>query len=437
MGEERRRSAASKCFHHLSRDYTEPIRDPLWNNIYLTPGLKRLISLPPFQKLGRIKQLGPAFHVYPGAVHTRLNHSLGVFHLARQLILSLLTASEESGAGGELVFLSTEGIKSFLAASLLHDLGHFPFAHSLKELPLKSHEALGAEGILREPLASSLKEDMGCDPSRIAAIIDEERDAEDDEEVLYFRRLLSGVLDPDKLDYLNRDAYFCGVPYGMQDTEYVLHKIRPHIGRGIAIEREGLTAVENILFSKYLMYRTVYWHRVVRIATAMIKQAVNLAMAEGRLQPERLYWLDDEEFFSRFSSVDYRPFELIGLTSRRSLFKTGFEEPYSEELHGPFRPLDSRLGESERLAGLFSSRLQRSVAPWEIIIDIPEPISFEIDLPVSGGAGGENEILPFSGSGSVFSPPVIAGFTSSLRMVRIFAPEDIIAEIRRKDDYFR
>jgi uncharacterized protein len=437
MGEERRRFGDSKCFHHLSREYTEPIRDPLWNNIYLSPGLKRLISLPPFQKLGRIKQLGPAFHVYPGAVHTRLNHSLGVLHLARQLILSLLSESEESEEGGDVRFLSTEGVKSFLAAALLHDLGHFPFAHSLKELPLKSHEALGAEGILREPLASSLKEDIGCEPSRVAAIIDEQRDAGDDEEVRYFRRLLSGVLDPDKLDYLNRDAYFCGVPYGIQDTEYVLHKIRPHLSRGMAIEREGLTAVENILFSKYLMYRTVYWHRVVRIATAMIKQAVNLAMSEGRLQPEKLYWLDDEEFFSRFSGDDYRPFELISLTSGRSLYKTGFEEAYREELHGPYRSLDSRLKESERLAGFFSSRLRRSVAPWEIIIDIPEPISFEIDLPVLGGAGGENEILPFSRSGSVFSPPVIEGFTSSLRMVRIFAPADIIGEIRRKDDYFR
>jgi HD superfamily phosphohydrolase len=420
-------SVHGKTFLHLIRDYTEPIRDPLWKNIYVSKGMKKLISLAPFQKLGRIKQLGPAFHVYPGAVHTRLNHSLGVFHLARKLLLSLLEKEESSDSlRGELAFVSTEGVKSFLTAALFHDLGHFPFAHSLKELPLKSHEAIGAEGLTSEPIASTIRNELRCDPARVAAIIDEEIDPEGDEEVVFFRRLLSGVLDPDKLDYLNRDAYFCGVPYGIQDTEYVFHKILPHREWGISLERDGLTAVENILFSKYLMYSNVYWHRVVRIATAMIKRPLNMAMEEGKLNPADLYWLDDEEFFGRFSADRFRPYRLIGDVSSRRLYKTVYEAPYNEELHGKFLPLPSRLAESERIASALSNRLGRSVKPWEVIIDIPEPISFEIDLPIVD----RGETLPFAQSGSVFSKPVVEGFTNSMRMLRIFAPESRAGDIR-------
>ncbi len=419
--------AHSETFLHLIRDYTEPVRDPLWKNIYLSKGMKRLISLAPFQKLGRIKQLGPAFHVYPGAVHTRLNHSLGVFHLARLLFLSLLEREERvEGIGGELDFIDTEGVKSFLTAALLHDLGHFPFAHSLKELPLDSHEALGAEGILSEPIAPVIREEIGCEPKRVAAIIDEEMDAEADEQVLYFRRLLSGVMDPDKLDYLNRDAYFCGVPYGIQDTEYVFNKMRPHRDWGVALEKDGLIAVENILFSKYLMYRSVYWHRVVRIATAMIKRPLNMAMAESKLQPGTLYWLDDEEFFARFSPDDYLPYRLISDVASRRLYKTAYEIPFEEGRHGKYLSLDTRLAESERIASDLSKRSGLSVAPWELIIDIPEPISFEIELSIVE----EEKSLPFKESGSVFSSPVVEGFTSSMRMFRIFVPQRLLEPLR-------
>ena len=75
---------------HLERDYTEPVRDPLWSNILLSPELKIVTQQSAFQKLGRIKQLGPAFHVYPGATHTRLAHSFGVFHIAKLMIHTLI-----------------------------------------------------------------------------------------------------------------------------------------------------------------------------------------------------------------------------------------------------------------------------------------------------------------------------------------------------------
>ena len=131
---------------HLDKDYSEPIRDPLWKHIHLSPGLMELVASGPFQKLSRIKQLGVANLVYPGATHTRFSHSLGVFHLAKRMIRSLLR-NEESD------LLSLEGVKSFLCAALLHDLGHFPFTHSLKELSLRDHEALTAEIVTSSPIS--------------------------------------------------------------------------------------------------------------------------------------------------------------------------------------------------------------------------------------------------------------------------------------------
>ncbi len=411
----------NSIFRHLIHDYTEPIRDPLWHHIYLSPGVKRLVALESFQKLGRIKQLGPAFHVYPGAVHTRLNHSLGVFHLSRMLLLALLERSDE-------LPLTLEGVKAFLSAALLHDLGHFPFAHSLKELPLKEHEQLTAEAVLSEPIAGALREWVGCSPEVVAAIVDEHMQLPEDIEVPFYRRLLSGVLDPDKLDYLNRDAFFCGVPYGMQDTQFVLHKMLPHPSQGVALEEDGVTAVENVLFSKYQMYRTVYWHRAVRIATAMIKQAVYSGMISKKITSQDLYWLDDEEFFRTFPADSYAPFQLIEQVMHRQLYKTAYEQSFDPQnsAHTDLTDLPHRNSVQEKLAAQLSTQVQRTVQPYEVLIDIPEPISFEVDLPIYQ----QDQFIPFTESGSVFSGPVVKGFTDSLRKVRIYLPADLSTRVK-------
>jgi HD superfamily phosphohydrolase len=278
-------ASMAQILEHLNNDYTEAIRDPLWQNIYLTPGQKELVALPEFQKLAGIKQLGPAYLVYPGATHTRLNHSLGVFHTAKRIIRRI--AVDE-----RLPDLSLEGIKAFLAAALLHDLGHFPYTHSFKDLPLVDHEILTGRIILNDGFRRVLKEKVGVEPETVAAIVDESLPVSDRDEITFFRRILSGVLDPDKLDYLNRDAFFCGVPYGIQDTDFFIDKIVP-TPEALALDEAGMGSVESLLFAKYQMYRSVYWHRTVRIATAMIKKAVLLGLAEGDLDKEKLYGLDD------------------------------------------------------------------------------------------------------------------------------------------------
>ncbi|MDR2103766.1 MAG: HD domain-containing protein, partial [Treponema sp.] len=246
----------------LQNGYTDPVRDVLWGHIYLTPALAALTKSLPFMRLCRIFQLGPVYYVYPGATHTRASHSIGVYHLARRLLINLV----ERGAGD---WISPQGVHSFLCASLLHDLGHFPYTHSLKELPLRAHEELTGEIILTEPV-KSLVAATGGDPYFTAAIVDTKLPGGHEGELQFYRKLLSGTLDPDKLDYLNRDARYCGVPYGAQDVDFILDRLQPSRERGVDIDSRGIPSVESILFSKYLMYRTVYWHRFLRSATAMI-----------------------------------------------------------------------------------------------------------------------------------------------------------------------
>jgi HD superfamily phosphohydrolase len=417
---------------HLIRDYTEPIKDPVWNNILLSPALLRVVALPAFQKLNGIRQLGPTYLVYPGATHTRLSHSLGVFHLARRLALHLLA---QAPGGMPDAAREPEAVRAFLCAALLHDLGHYPFAHSLKELRVASHESLTAEGLLREEVSGVLRREAGADPELVAAIVDAHRAGPGGEALAFYRRLLSGVLDPDKLDYLNRDAYFCGVPHGVQDVDFALAELRA-LPSGLGVTRKGLTAVESILFSKYLMYRSVYWHKTVRIATAMIKKAVLLALEAGALRPDELYGLDDQEFFALAARTAFPPLELAGRVARRRLFKQVASRPLdpSEPLHTRMSSLPARLEAEQAIAREASRLLGRPVPAWSIIIDIPEPISFEIDLPVlDPGGAGENgpgrerpgdRSRPFAESDSVFTEATVRGFGSALRRISLIAEAD-------------
>lgn len=404
-----------KIRDYLAYGFTEPFRDPLWKHIYLTPGLKRLTAAPAFQKLSGIKQLGPTYMVYPGATHTRLNHSLGVFALARRIIQAIISFDP----AGEF---TKSGVKAFLCAALLHDLGHFPYAHSLKELPLKAHEVLTAEIILDTPLFGLIERHAQTDPLMVASIIDESKDSCGSAEIDVYRNILSGVLDPDKLDYLSRDAYFCGVPYGVQDVDFVIHKLRYHKTEGLVLDEQGLHAVENVLFSKYLMYRSVYWHKVVRIATAMIKKAVYSGIRDGAVIPSDLYGLDDYEFFSRYSSGSFAYSSLVNDVWQRKLYKVVAEQPFQpgNPDHEKLLDLDTRSAHEKQICESLH------IDPSKLILDIPEPVSFEIDLQIDTGG----RLVSFTEAGSVFSRDVIKGFTGALRKMRVMAHPDILETIQ-------
>lgn len=404
-----------QVLRHLSRDYFRPVRDPLWKHIYLSDGLMAIFDTSEFQQLSRIKQLGPSYLVYPGATHTRLAHSLGVYHIAFRVMQTLL-------AHDGCPQVNVESVRAYLCAAMLHDLGHFPYTHSLKELPLTDHEKLAGQMIRDGKLATVIRDEVKTDPEMVAAIVDESLPFDGNREVRFFRALLSGSLDPDKLDYLNRDAYFCGVPYGTQDIDFALSRIVPLGDDGIALERSGVSAVENVLFSKYLMYRAVYWHRTVRVATAMIKKGLYLSLSQGLIDPGDLYGLSDESFYTGFSARSEAPFELIRRVYDRKLHSLVAECPFnpSLEAHSRLETLDNRTAVERRIANEIASRTGTHVEDTEVVIDVPEGISFEVEFPVIDG----ERIISYPESDTVFTPTVVADFTRTLRRIRLMvAPE--------------
>jgi hypothetical protein len=390
----------------IEGECTVAVRDPIWGTLYLPPYLARALRSPEFSRLDGIRQLGPAAAVYPGATHTRYGHSIGVYHIAKRVILALASRDEASPLG-------IDGARAFLAAALFHDLGHFPYAHSLKELPLAPHEALSSEAILGGTLRGIL-EDAGIDSELCASII-HKGSGGDCAELRFYRGILSGVLDPDKLDYLNRDAYYCGVPYGVQDVDFAITRMHPGPD-GIEIDARGIQSVESVLFSKYLMYRSVYWHKEVRSATAMIKKAVCRALGSGDLTESDLYGLVDSGF-ERLFEGRREPWA--------SLAQAAFARSYHEcvaELHvagidPSLEGLGARLALEEALAR------ELGLGDEDIAIDIPEPASFETSLMV------RDQGKAFMDSGTVFGRDTVRAFTDKLRIARVLVRREFASSI--------
>ena len=269
----------------------EVVRDPLWNNIRLDAEALAVLDTPAFQRLRYVRQLGHAFLVYPGATHTRFEHALGAYHLARRAIAQLA----ESGAAPDALTARTLRL-----AALLHDVGHYPFSHALEEAGLPSHEIL-AERHLGSGELGVVLSDAGVSPAALLPLIQGTSDHP-------LAGLISGGLDVDKLDYLSRDALMCGVPYGVIDVERLLASltVQPTADgrRLLALHEKGLTALESLLFARYQMYRNVYWHHAVRAATVMFKRLVRRAIAAGRISVEAVALATDDGLLHELQQHD-------------------------------------------------------------------------------------------------------------------------------------
>jgi len=217
----------------------EVVRDPLWNNIRLEDEALAVVDTPAVQRLRYVRQLGHAFLVYPGATHTRFEHALGAYHLARRVLAQL----EESTGTLRLDPLEARRVR---IAALLHDIGHYPFSHSLEEAGLPHHERLAERHFASAELAAVLDQ-IDVPPRDLLPLIRGTSPAP-------LAGIVSGSLDVDKLDYLSRDALMCGVPYGVIDVDRLLTSLT--LARGpdgspvLALHEKGLTALESLLFAK-------------------------------------------------------------------------------------------------------------------------------------------------------------------------------------------
>jgi hypothetical protein len=271
------------------------VRDPLWQNIRLEPAAAAVVDTPEFQRLRRVKQLGFAHLVYPGAVHTRFLHALGVYHLCRRALDTL-------GSGGELERLGPgqrELLPLLPLAALLHDVGHYAFSHAMEEVEPDSlpghHEEVADRFLEAEGIRGALEWIHPEGPARVGALIRGRSDHP-------LQGLITGSLDLDKIDYLARDSFFCGVPYGSVDVDRLLDALTlAREGEGppeLAVTEKGITALESLLFSKYQMFRNVYWHHTVRAATSAFRRLVESAVQAGLLARDELPGRTDHELMS-------------------------------------------------------------------------------------------------------------------------------------------
>ncbi|MCI4358185.1 MAG: HD domain-containing protein [Thermoplasmata archaeon] len=247
------------------------IFDPIHGSLTLSVAPLELIGDPAFQRLWGIRQTGLAHLVFPGANHTRLEHSLGVYWVARQMATALDLGVEDA----ELVGIG----------GLLHDLGHPPLSHTLDSPMLeclgRSHEGRSRDIVLGTDRGEGdaratpsripeILERHGLEPRAIADLIDPPSRREPNRTL---RALLHGPIDADRIDYLQRDAHYTGVAHGAIDASRLLDTIQVRAGRLVFAEK-GRTAVEGFVVGRSLMYSAVYYHKTVRSAEVMAQAAV-------------------------------------------------------------------------------------------------------------------------------------------------------------------
>jgi len=285
---------------------TEPreIRDPVFGFVKLSGTESDLISTPIFQRLRRIRQLAFANLVYPGAIHTRFEHSLGVCHVAGLLSDSLKISEEDK----RLVRL----------AALLHDLGHGPFSHISEQileiytdkesLPKhiskteKIHELITSDIILKSQDLKRLIGQAKCE--KIANLLKEGYGDP------LLRSVVSGPLDADKQDYLLRDSYFCGVKYGIFDFKQLHRELRSvddlSTGKQLMISEDGVHALEQFVLAKYYLTTQVYMHRIRLITDQMLIRAMTLGIETDKIEElEKLYkYSCDEDYIQNYIRWD-------------------------------------------------------------------------------------------------------------------------------------
>lgn len=372
---------------------TKVVRDALYDRIPLAPADLAIMGTNAFLRLDRIQQLGFVSRVWPGAKHTRYEHSLGVLHLTREAIRHLLDT--EAAA-----MFSPRDARTVTAAALLHDVGHYPFSHAIEELgsPIQSHEEVGREIIERGEIATVLETEWMVDPGQVAAMIHGRNDGLTPGQRI-LQGLLSGTLDMDKLDYLPRDAHACSVPYGGVDSSRLLSALtvadipgredtRP--GPRIAIGDKGISPLHSLINARQEMFDNVYWHHANRACMVMLLRAIQEALVAGTITPSALTGLDDASLlaFMRSDAMPATTRSLADALAERRIHKRAVEvsagawELYARLGNLWFDPAARRTVELQLCAAL-ATMIGGDVPDTAVLIDIPKPERWKTDVWVS------------------------------------------------------
>ncbi|MBN1175837.1 HD domain-containing protein [Candidatus Woesearchaeota archaeon] len=221
------------------------IKDPIYKLIEIEDEFLSIIDNPYFQRLRNIKQNALLFYVYPSAKHDRFSHSLGTYHLMKQVV------------NNDKMKLSDKDKFNLKAAALLHDVGHGPYSHLWEHLiPNFNHEEMSAN-IIREIFGLP----------EVASIVEKDHP---------YHKLLSSVIDVDKLDYMVRDSYFCGVGYGNSDMERIVRSLSVEDGK-LVIDPKLVSSVEHVITGRISLYKATYFHPACRAKDALMESIFNCA----------------------------------------------------------------------------------------------------------------------------------------------------------------
>lgn len=390
------------------------VHDPVHGGINVEGPFLELLQRHEIQRLLHVKQLGLANLVFPGANHTRLEHSLGVFHLTDKMARVLDLDSVES-----------DEVK---AAALLHDIAHPAFSHTLEEIMEVScgrgHMDLGKDLIEGRsphhlpqdeeelggiPCIAELLEERGISSRRVTDIITSPHGALpwDQQNLLqdrgqsffgqsrHLNQMIHGPVDTDQMDYLQRDAHYTGVAHGAIDAERIMNTIRICNGN-LVVNKGGIVAVEGMMVARALMYTSIYYHKTVRIAEMMLCKAVEAASEEVRSD---LYLRNDSDVFCALLQEKGKASELAKAILRRHLYKKAFmlsTVNTSDEQREHLAEISTyeRRKEAER-----SIANRAGVDVSEVIVDLPSRSSLfsllrvgKTDIPI----WDEEKVRPIS-----------------------------------------
>jgi len=409
------------------------VRDSLYDLIPLGPRELQVIGSAPFLRLQQIKQLGFVYRIWPGATHTRYEHSLGAYYLMMRALHALLQRGEDGGLAG----IAPDSIRAVLVATLLHDIGHYPFSHTIEELggPIILHEKVGRAIIEKSELATILERDYQLSPERVADLIDppKHKALPPDDELL--SSLLSGALDVDKLDYLPRDARACNVPYGGVDMSRLQAALRVHPNvsgqRRVVVTHKGISPLHSLLHARQEMFDNIYWHHTSRAFQVMLLRAVQEALLSEALNVERLMGLDDASLLALLASSEM-PTSTRALTASLQLRRSHKGILEISRLAGRlYNRLDALFWDARRrrqvevaLAAELATLLGSEVADYEVLLDIPRPEKWEMDVwvtfahpPVGMGA-----LVPWV-EATGLQPDDLARYEQHQRRIRVLVAE--------------
>jgi HD superfamily phosphohydrolase len=417
------------------------VRIPPSDSVPISDRVRRILDTAALRRLAGISQLGMVSLVYPGAMHTRFEHTLGVYENALRFL-----ARFQNDAVARDWMTESDG-DAFLLSALLHDAGHWPFCHPIEDMRLATvprHEERLAELLRQTELQRCIGEDWRCSIDEVLRLLigpsddPELTESQPRPATAFLASCLSGPIDIDKLDYLQRDSLHCGVHYGRNfDAERLISSLvaDPETAQ-LAVGEKGRTAAEMMVFARYVMFSEVYWHHTVRAATAMLQRSLFLLL--HRLDLNATFKLTDAEWIAlirRSAEGSLAEPMIEGLFGpRRRLYKrvAEFSILSGDQVHRQLsrRPYAWLVGLCEILADELTDQTGIGVAAADLLIDAP-PVKLEVDI---------NTTVRFSDGRSATLgdvSPVAAvlarqQFDNHVKRVRLFVRPDLRPQLRER-----